>query len=255
MRWGVVHARQGSCVSGEPIVLLHQTPRSGDEFAEVIELLGNDRHLIALDLPGMGHSTPHPDGDTIEAYANAIDAALATLGVQGCVMVGHHTGAAVAAQFAASQPLRISHLVLSSAPWMDDDERKRRRGRTGPGVDEVERAQDGGHLAALWAGRASFYPPERFDLLDRFVADALVVRDPTAGHRAVTDWNMTSCIETLKSVPTTIVDHVRDPHAHPHVDDWSVALPHAHVVRIEAGMVPLEYTAARFTDIIREATS
>ena len=40
------------------ILLLHQTPRSWDEFKEVMHLLGPEHHLIAMDLPGMGASSP-----------------------------------------------------------------------------------------------------------------------------------------------------------------------------------------------------
>lgn len=226
--------------------MLHQTPRSGDEFTEVIELLGDHHRLIALDLPSMGHSSPHPNGDTIAAYAHGIDAALTTLASENYVLVGHHTGAAVAAQLAASQPARIASLVLSSPPWIDAAARAQRLARPGPGIDDVQDSDDGSHLVALWAGRAPFYPARRPDLLVRFVADALLVKDPAAGHRAVTHWDMTSCLPALNTVPTTLVDHVDDPHAHPNIATWSEALPYANVVRIEQGVVPLEFTAPDF---------
>ena len=45
---------------GRPVVLLHQTPRSGDEFAEVLPILGRHRRALAIDLPGMGASDRTP---------------------------------------------------------------------------------------------------------------------------------------------------------------------------------------------------
>lgn len=253
--WGVVHARRGSCRIGEPVVLLHQTPRSGDEFREVIQALGDDHNLLALDLPGMGHSTPHPDGDAIEAYADGIRAALDAVDAAPIVLVGHHTGAAVAAAVAAFEPRRISTLILSSPPWIDDDTRAKRRAGTGPGIDEVVRSDSGAHLTDLWTGRASFYPDRRPDLLDRFVADALLATDPGAGHRAVTEWLMETMLPVLQALPVVLVDHGADPHAHPNIARWRAALPDATVRSLPTGMVPLEYTADAFVGVLEEVVS
>jgi pimeloyl-ACP methyl ester carboxylesterase len=256
--WGVVHARTGRSDRGPTIVLLHQTPRSGDEYTEVIDALGDDHHVIALDLPGMGASSPHPDGASIESYADAVAHALRAEAVDdadGFVLVGHHTGAAVAAMLAARDALAVTHVVLSSPPWIDEESRRRRRQRPGPGIDEVVRSSRGDHLAALWRGRSDFYPADRPDLLDRFVADALHAVDPTEGHRAVTGWDMESALPALRQRAVTLVDHVADPHAHPYIGKWSEALPHAQVISIEHGMVPLEFTADAFTRVLLDTVS
>ena len=232
------------------MVLLHQTPRSGDEFREVIENLGADRHLIALDLAGMGHSSPHPDGDTITAYAAGVVAALDGLRVDRCCLVGHHTGAAVTATVAATNVDRLTAVVLSSPPWIDEDTRSARLARTGPGVDEVNHTDDGDHLEALWTGRVGFYPAGRRDLLNRFVSDALLVADPGAGHRAVTHWQMETLLPTLRTLQVVLIDHKNDPHAHPNIARWQAALVDPEVIVIADGMVPLEYTATAFADAL-----
>ncbi len=206
--------------------------------------------MIAVDLPGMGASDRHPQGDEVTAYAQGVGDALGALGFEDVVLVGHHTGAAVAATLAATTPDLVRRLVLSSPPWIDAAERERRMARTWPGLDSVVRDGDGGHLHALWAGRADFYPRDRVDLLDRFVADALRVDDPSAGHRAVTRWNMDDLLEPLRSLRVTLVDHADDPFAHPHIARWSAALPAADVARIDGGMVPLEYTAPQFAAVL-----
>lgn len=243
--------RSGTCRSGPPTVLLHQTPRSGDEFREVIALLSADHHLLAIDLPGMGHSTGHPDGDTIAAYAAGVLATVNGLGVDRFLVAGHHTGAAVAAAVAAGAPRRISGVVLSSPPWIDAAAREARLTRAGPGVDEATPSEDGRHLTELWAGRAAFYPPGRPDLLTRFLADALLVEDPTAGHRAVTNWDMEPLLPVLRTLSVLLVDHADDPHAHPNITRWRAALPDAAVRTITDGMVPLEFTADAFADALR----
>ncbi len=242
--WGVVHAREAGAGLGRTLVCLHQTPRSGDEFAELLDELGGRRHVVALDLPGMGHSSPHPDGDAVPAYAEAVATAIGTL--DGPVeLLGHHTGAAVATEVAALRPEAVSRLFLSSPPWVDAEQRAVRAARAGPGVDEVERSDDGSHLRELWDGRAGFYPAGRPDLLERFVADALLTEDPHAGHRAVAAWRMEDALPLLADVTVVLIDHVADPHAHPWTERWQAAFPSASTITIEDGMVPFELTARR----------
>jgi pimeloyl-ACP methyl ester carboxylesterase len=247
--WGVIHVREAG-ESEVPIICVHQTPRSGDEFREVIQLLNASYRVIAMDLPGMGRSTPHPDGTEITNYADAVVAACAADGIERCHLVGHHTGAAVAAQVAAKRPSLVASLSLSSPPWMDAEARAARAARVGPGIDQVERTDDASYAQGLWAGRASFYPIDRPDLLQRFVVDALLVADPTTGHRAVGRWRMEDVLPALAHLPVTLIDHQADPFAHPHIALWAAALPHARVAVIADGMVPLEYTAEAFAAIL-----
>jgi pimeloyl-ACP methyl ester carboxylesterase len=247
--WGVVHVREAG--KGElPFVCLHQTPRSGDEFREVIELLSPSHRVLALDLPGMGRSTAHPNGAEISNYADAIIAACAADGIERCHLVGHHTGAAVAVQIAAMKPGLVASVILSSPPWMDGEARATRAARVGLGIDQVEHTDDASYSQALWDGRASFYPTDRPDLLQRFVADALLVADPTAGHRAVGRWHMEDVLSALGQPPVTLVDHQADPFAHPHITRWVAALPAARTAVIADGAVPLEYTAEAFSAIV-----
>ena len=46
-RFGRIHA--AICGSGFPILLLHQTPRSWDEYRDVLPLLGRGFRAIAMD--------------------------------------------------------------------------------------------------------------------------------------------------------------------------------------------------------------
>ena len=67
-RSGRIH--MASIGSGFPVLLLHQTPRSWDEYREVLPLLGRNYHVIAMDTLGFGDSHALPEGDkTIELWA------------------------------------------------------------------------------------------------------------------------------------------------------------------------------------------
>lgn len=225
------------------VVLLHQTPRSWDEYREVLELL--DRPAVAFDTPGYGASDP-PSDHSIEAYAAPIADAVASLNLDYVDLVGHHTGGLVAVELASRMPGRVRRLVLSSTPQVDTAERTR-RAQLGHGVDAAERDLEGAHLCALWEGRARYYPPRR-ELLDRFMADALRAEDPAAGHLAVDTYEMERRLP-LAVDSVLAVGHARDPFGMAQLDDLATATG-ARIEIIDDGHIPLEHTAAAFCAVI-----
>src|SRR3954463_8304519 len=82
--------------TGFPVLLLHQTPRSWDEYRDVLPLLGRNFRAIAMDTLGFGDSD-RPAGDaSIALWAQAAFALLDSLEEPRAAIVGHHTGAAIA---------------------------------------------------------------------------------------------------------------------------------------------------------------
>ena len=232
---GPVHV--AACGAGRPILLLHQTPRSWDEFREVLPLLGGKYRAIAMDTVGFGDSHPLPAGlDSIEAWAAAAHEVLAALGHRSATVLGHHTGAAIAIEMAASRPDRVEALVLSAAPYVDAARRAR---AVGHGIDEAEAHPDGKHLLDLWAKRQPYYPVGRGDLLERFMIDALKAGPRAAeGHRVVGRYEMERRLPLLRC-PTLVIAPTADPHAHPHAATVASAISGSRLVEIEDGMVPL----------------
>jgi len=234
-----------------PLVLLHQTPRSIDEFAEVIPLVARHRPVIAVDLPGMGASDPPPGEQSISAMAEGVVGALDALGVARCDLAGHHTGGVVAIEVAATRPDLVARLVLSSTPLVDAEARERRRHR--PAIDAVDVDGDGRFLVELWNRRRRFYPEDRPDLLVRFVRDALRVDDAEAGHLAVARYEMERRLPQI-GAPTLLVGHAADPYAFGELEPLREALEavgvEVAVTVIDDGMVPLEFTAPRFAAVV-----
>ena len=240
---GQLHYRDAG--SGDPILLLHQTPRSLDEFAELQPLLARNHRVVAMDMVGFGASPPAPRPHTIEAMASGAISLIEALDLHDVVVVGHHTGAAVAIEVGASQPDLVRALVLSSAPWTNEEFRLRHA--DGPGVDDAARQSDGAHLMELWAKRAPFYPPNRHDLLDRFIRDALAPGlDPVEGHRACARYRMEDRIGLI-TAPVLMVGAAADPFARPDLPRVREALTGSvkvETVVIEGGMIPLMETHA-----------
>jgi pimeloyl-ACP methyl ester carboxylesterase len=226
--------------TGAPVLLLHQTPRSWDEFRDVLPLLGQHYRAIAMDTVGYGDSDPLPrDHASIENWAKAAHALLGALGINRAAIVGHHTGAAIAVEIAAAYPQTVAALVLSASPYVDAARRAAARKEHKAVVDEATPRMDGGHLAELWSMRQPFYPADRIDLLERFILDALKAGPRAAeGHRVVDRYEMEKRLPLIHC-PTLIIAPTADPHAYPQVGKVAAAIAGSTVVEIANGMVPL----------------
>lgn len=233
---GVVHCALAG--AGEPVLLLHQTPRSWDEYRDVLPLLARRRRAIAMDTAGFGDSSRLPAGeDSIERWAEVAVGVLDVLGIEQAAVVGHHTGAYVAAEMAVSYPARVQAVVLSSLHLGTKEERLAQLDAPAP-VDDVERSADGAHVLELWRGRAPFYPADT-ELLERYLVDCLKAGDLAAdGHRVVARYPSEERLPLL-ACPVLLIGATADPYAYPTLSRLQEAIPHAAVEVIEGGMVPL----------------
>jgi len=233
---GQVHYAACGDPTAPAVLLLHQSPRSWNEYRAVLPLIGARRRAIAMDTAGFGDSADGGVLASIEQWARVARELLDALGIEKVDVVGHHTGGVIAIELAAAFPQRVRSLVLSSTPYTDEPFRKARAQR--PPIDEVAPSEDGSHLAALWQKRQGFYPAGRPELLEAFVLDALKVARVEEGHRAVASYRMEERIGRIAQ-PVLIVRATDDPFAAPHAAELQHHLPQARIVDIEGGMVPL----------------
>lgn len=217
---------------GRAVVLLHQTPRSCDEYRDVLpRLAARGFEAIAFDTPGFGASAAVAGRPSIERWAEAIHAGIEALSLGRAAVVGHHTGGVIAVELAHRHPGQVGALVLSSTPLTDAAYRAAPPDESG--VDDAHDAE------GLRRSRAGFYPPDRPELLDRYVIDAVRAGPlARAGHQVVASYEMDGKLAPLK-MPTLLIGADRDPFAYPQLERLARALPHAQTVVIEGGMVPL----------------
>jgi pimeloyl-ACP methyl ester carboxylesterase len=143
-RFGQVHyVEEGG---GAPVLLLHQTPRSWDEYRDVLPLVGRRRRAIAMDTLGFGASVSPPEPASIELFAEGVIELCAALGLASVDLAGHHTGGVVAVEVAAARPDLVRSLVLSGTPFVDPA--RRRRVAVRPPIDEVDGPVDGTSFTA-----------------------------------------------------------------------------------------------------------
>lgn len=237
---GQIHYAECGDAHAPTVLLLHQTPRSWREYEHVLPLLGARCRAIAMDTAGFGDSAPGLWPVSIERWAGVAAELLDALGIAQANVVGHHTGGVIALELAAGWPDKVARLVLSSTPYTGAVFRAARAVR--PPIDHVEPSTDGSHLMALWQKRQAFYPHDRPDLLQAFVADALkTAGDVEAGHRAVASYRMEDRIGRVRA-RTLLIRAPDDPFAAPHAAEMITHLPRvtdARVVDITGGGVPL----------------
>lgn len=233
---GQIHYRTAG--KGRPVLLLHQTPRSSDEYRDVIPILARDLRVIAMDTIGYGDSYKPAKPCSIEDYGAGAVSLLDGLGIDRTAVVGHHTGAVIAIELAASHGSRVERLVLSASPYVDAAERERRKARP-LGVDHVELRPDGAHLVELWRGRLPFYPKDRPDLLSRLVLDALKAGEKVEeGHLACAAYRMEDKLGKIRC-PTLLVCGTDDPFSFPAMPKLAAAIPGSRAAPIPGGMVPV----------------
>ena len=222
--------------SGSPVILLHQTPRSWDEYRDVIPLLAVSHRVYAMDTLGFGDSEKIQEPMDISRCADAVIAFADALGLDRFHLVGHHTGGIIAVDVAGRYPDRIDKLVLSGTTCPDGEGRE----RDWPSIDAVEASDDGSHLAELYRKRQHYYPPDRPDLLERLVLDCLKVGVDRCeeGHDAVNSFKIEVPLANV-TAPTLLLCGTDDWAAYPEQDMLAAYLPGCERVEIVGGGIPM----------------
>ncbi|MDJ0703505.1 MAG: alpha/beta hydrolase [Leptolyngbyaceae cyanobacterium MO_188.B28] len=153
---------------GDPLLLLHMTPRSSDEFRELMPILAQKRCVIAMDLMGLGDSDPPPRVYSVADYAKTVIALWDELGIQTCSLLGNLTGGYIAGEVAAAYPERVDALILSNVLGFEPAERDKLLKRYSEGFSIKE---DGSHLMTRWLARVNYVGPG--ELNHRCVIDDL----------------------------------------------------------------------------------
>ncbi|MGB6015482.1 MAG: alpha/beta hydrolase [Nodosilinea sp.] len=139
--------------SGEPLLLMHMNPRSGDEYRELMPMLAQHRRVLAMDMIGFGDSDKPARMYSIEDYAKTVIALLDELGIEKISILGNHTGAFIAGEVAAAHGDRVDKLILSNAPAFGEMGKARLFELFDKGFKIKE---DGSHLMERWQARSRY---------------------------------------------------------------------------------------------------
>ncbi len=138
---------------GKPLLLLHMTPRSSDEFRELMAILAQTRQVIAMDLMGLGDSDKPPRIYSVGDYAKTVIALWDHLGIKKCSILGSLTGGYIAGEVAAAYPERVEKLILCNVHGFDKEETEKIAQRYAQGF---QIKGDGSHLMPRWLARVNY---------------------------------------------------------------------------------------------------
>ena len=105
------------------LILIHGTPGSAGAWSSFMQSAPPDLHVIAIDRPGFGRSSPEHAETRLAEQARALETVLPGAGEPGAILLGHSLGAAVAAEAAARYPERIDAIILAGGSLDPDLER------------------------------------------------------------------------------------------------------------------------------------
>jgi len=156
----------------QPLVFVHGLSGSWPNWLQQLPTFAATHRVIAIDLPGFGHS-PMPSHEiSIAGYARVLEQLLDRLGVDAAAVIGNSMGGFIAAELAIAYPQRVERLVLVSAAGLSTHNH---RGSIAvlPAMRTLERSL---YAASAWAATKSEAVARRSRLRD--AALGVVVRHP-----------------------------------------------------------------------------
>ena len=148
-KWGRRQVRYLVSGTGPIIFLLHQSPKSADEYKPQINEWASEFTIIAPDTPGYGGSDPlDAENITIQDIAEATIELADSLEINQFGLYGFHTGASISIAIAHQFPERISSIACNGVVVLEDSALKKiMKNYLPPFIPQW----DGSHLTWLWS--------------------------------------------------------------------------------------------------------
>ena len=135
---------------GDPMVFVHGLSGAWVNWLENLPHFAREHRVIAMDLPGFGHSPMPREQISISGYGRIVDELLDTLGIDRAVIVGNSMGGFIGAEVALQFSTRVERLVLVSAAGLSIEHQ-----RNEPVLRVLERLDDVLILGTGWMATRS----------------------------------------------------------------------------------------------------
>jgi pimeloyl-ACP methyl ester carboxylesterase len=148
-RWETVAGRAVNTIQlgdGPPLVFVHGLSGCWPNWLEQMAVFAASNRVVAMDLPGFGHSPGEAGEVSMHGYAELLDGLLDRLGIERATVVGNSMGGLISAELAAAFPDRVERLVLVS-PAGVSTYRSRLTARAMPAVRRLQQVLA---LSAAW---------------------------------------------------------------------------------------------------------
>jgi pimeloyl-ACP methyl ester carboxylesterase len=233
---------------GAPLLLIHQSSFSSFEYENIIPILAKKFRVIAPDTLGYGYSDPAPLQwgflDFVRSFVDFLDA----VGIKKASIVGHHTGALIAAELGASYPDRVDKLVLSGCAVYEPELRKQKYAKQMalPPQGSLPPAADGSHSIGMWKKQQEENPDSPPDNVHRaMIANFLHYDKPGTGNAftALLGYDIEPTLKHIRK-PTLVLAGTKDvikPPSFKPADTAARLIPGARFKWIEGGAILVAY--------------
>lgn len=194
---GQIHYYHQDGGNGLPVVCLHQTASSGKMYLKVMERLAGKYSFYAFDTPGFGGSFD-PDGmPTMPDYTRWIMEAVDDTGIDKFHLLGHHTGACIAAEICDSHADRVaSCMMIGPVPLTPDEREEFRKHFSTPFSPDP----DGNYLRATWDYLGTLGAKWSLDLHHReFIDTCRAYMGRYKAYSSVWDQDFTSLFKKIRA--------------------------------------------------------
>ena len=124
------------------------TPQSSLQFLHTFDhFLQLGYRVIAPDTLGYGMSDQPNEPLSIEEYASVITDVMNDQEINESIVIGHHTGAAIAASLGETHPSRVKKIILHGVPLYSEEEKEDRINNL---KTDLSPKEDGSHLLNYW---------------------------------------------------------------------------------------------------------
>ncbi|KAJ0169854.1 hypothetical protein K1T71_014460 [Dendrolimus kikuchii] len=112
--WGKIAALSYGNISGDPILMVHGRQDSAATFIPLLELMPNNYHYVAIDMPGNGRSDPFPISVKLSRFhfVAAVEYVLLYLKWDKFIYIGHSMGCEQALFYNTVYPNHIIKMIF-----------------------------------------------------------------------------------------------------------------------------------------------
>ena len=208
---GEIHCRiEGE---GEPLLLFHQAPMSGEEWAGVMPLLSHRYRVIAPDMIGHGNSADPEREYEVEDFAATTLRLLDALEIEHAVVCGNHSGGALATAIALAAPERVRKLIVSCEMLISVEQIEAflESLKDKPMSRDLPMDEEGRFLLEAWGRYTPLAPTANAETrFLPFVLGQMARLRPFDAHFAVMRWMAQEAWITQVNCPTLVVGAEHD---------------------------------------------
>ena len=222
---------------GDPIIFLHMSVGSSDEYSGVLHFISKKYRGIAVDFLGFGDSDPAPRAYLDMDHAKTVHSFMDSLGIKKASIVGQHYGSRVAVEVALNWPERVNKLVLAGPGFWDVSEAIALN-EPPNFTTRVELKPDGSHLMEWWR-RSGLWGDYSLEILEERVIE-YIKAGPRGeeSHWAGAAYDLKPRLPLI-ACPTLVLDATHYPF-HYLAQEVKKLIPNSKITTIENGPMYLD---------------